>query len=281
MQPPMDPTSSSTHQQPTTTKQIGDVQANNDSIGDMASSGSLQNFIFRLPYELLLIIFCHLPDPQSIIALACTHPNSAAVLRSSQLSIRNALSGNMMAGLAKLGTGYESQYLMKLYWVTESIDYQESFEAVSTILCNSWVASPKEISQAEYCLVNLPLFCQIVGELEFLGCFTQAPNLDRWHKRRFRPMARWMYKRSTEKIGAFTYKTPPKFKNIELLMVVNLWCGYYWESRPYWPNVPIPTAATFLSKFTQETAQRARQFAQCYMEGKKETVRTERNLMSP
>ncbi|KAI0455337.1 hypothetical protein F5B21DRAFT_194260 [Xylaria acuta] len=274
MQPSMDLAHRSSHPQPTTRNQIGDAQTNNEGSDTMASPSPPENAILRLPYELLLAIFCQLPDRRSVAALARTHPTFGAVLRSNQLSIRKAILGNTMVKIAKSGTGYESQYLMKVFWmVVCRMKTKESFETLSAIFSGSWFTSPEELFRAERWFQHraekriryLTKFSDIVGELEFFGWFAQASNPHRWHKRRFCPVASWAYKRNSRHVGAFNYRTP-KLKNIELLMVIDLWCAATTRAS----DTP-PSVAAFMSIFTQDIAQRAKQFARCYVEGKKET----------
>lgn len=254
----------SSHRQPTTSSRTGDAQTNREVSDTMASPSPTENAILRLPYELLLGIFCRLSDQSCVVALACTHPVFEVVLRESRRTIRKATTGNVMAEMVKSRTGYESQYLAKIFLVlvNPSIDWR--VELISAIFSDSWVASSQDIFRLRSLGQTMVTTHDVVKELEFFGCFTQSTNLDRWYRRRFSPVARWADRRHTWNSSTFTFRNPPKFENIELLMVVELWCAM---SKS--PRVSSPPIVTFMREFTPEIALRARQFAGCYMQGKK------------
>ncbi|TRX89620.1 hypothetical protein FHL15_009529 [Xylaria flabelliformis] len=226
--------------------------------------------ILRLPLEILLVVLYHIPDWSSAVNLAHAHPKFRAIYREYQHSFRKVMMNNFLADVAKRALGYESSYLMKICLMKGQIQYSDTNKSdkdLSTILSNSWIASDEDLSLVHRLVNKLQYFQILVGELEFLGYFAQASNPNRWCERRFRPVARWQCNRRDRKLGAFTYRTQPRFENIELLAIIELWCIMRIKY-----GCAAMSLLTFWDMFTPEIAEKTKQFARRHIEVFKLTV---------
>ncbi|KAI1742283.1 hypothetical protein F4680DRAFT_464132 [Xylaria scruposa] len=228
------------------------------------SSDTMAFPILRLPPEVLLGVFCELGTQPSVVNLARAHPIFYTIFKENRRSIEKAIMNDFLACLAKGMFRYKSPYLMKICLMKRQIQYNDirkSYEDLSAVLSHRWIASPEDQLLAYYDIDELPIFCILVGELEFLGYFAQESNPNRWYKRRFFPVARWACNRRDQKFGAFTYKTQPRFENIELLLIIELWC----IMRIKYGSAAM-SISTFRSIFTPEIAEKTKQFARRHIE---------------
>ncbi|KAI0194515.1 hypothetical protein EV127DRAFT_478505 [Xylaria flabelliformis] len=220
--------------------------------------------ILRLLPEILLGVWYQLPDWSSVVNLARAHPNFHAIFKEYRHSFKKARMDNLLANIAKGALGYESSYLMKICLMrgqVQSSDTNRSDEDLSTVLSNWRIASFEDVLLAYNLVEKLEIFCIVIGELEFLGYFAQESNPNRWCERRFLPVARWTYNRRHRNFGVFTFRSQPRFENVELLAIIELWC----IMRVKYGSAAM-SISTFWNIFTPKIAEKTKQFARRHIE---------------
>ncbi|KAI0553035.1 hypothetical protein F4679DRAFT_581126 [Xylaria curta] len=230
------------------------------------SSDTMAFPILQLPPEVLLGVFRQLATQQSYpVNLIRAHPIFYTLFKENQCSITKAITNGFLARLAKWTLRYKSPYLMKIFLMKRQIQHSDiikSYEDLSAVLLSSrWIPSLEDLSLTYHRFGELSTFCILVGELEFLGYFAQESNPDLWCERRFLPVARWMHNRLDWEFGAFTYKTQPRFENIELLAIIELWC----IMRIKYGSAAM-SISTFRNMFAPEIAEKTKQFARRHIE---------------
>ncbi|TGJ82299.1 hypothetical protein E0Z10_g6481 [Xylaria hypoxylon] len=244
----------------------------------MDSSTPPENVILlRLPYELLLAVFRQLPDQKSIDALAEAYPSLTAVYINNIDSIQKAMRYNLMAEFVREATGHASLHLMRIALSLSALKAycnRYSFkkpliplESAADYLSDSWVVSDEDLLKLKSSSIKgyLQIYCTLTRELTSYDFFLVVPNLDSWYNEKFVPVFEPKYLKRRSRIPRATHEAPANITDVEVLMVVDMWCL---TSRHF--RNTAPPVQTFLSMFTLEFSSRVVQFARYFMRGEKE-----------
>ncbi|KAI0542198.1 hypothetical protein GGR58DRAFT_453112 [Xylaria digitata] len=227
-----------------------------------------KNILFWLPYELLLDVFCELPDPSSVNALASTHPILATVCRDNKDSIQKAVRYNYMAEFPRKVAGSASMNLMRIasafYRISELGHKSLSHYSVPDYFSKSWVVSDWDMARLKKRKAEDGIrdCAKAACELEHLNFFVEAPNLDSWYNEIYKSEARKeRLKQGPEQDNA-TYTIPSTVSHTEVLMAVELWVTL----ALHYSSIRAPA---FLRIFAPKFSAKVVQFAQRYIRGKK------------
>ncbi|KAJ2982062.1 hypothetical protein NUW58_g6528 [Xylaria curta] len=275
-------------------RSASDARRRQNKIATLAPSTPPESGILRLPYELLLAIFHRLSNQRDVDALARTHPVFKVVHRENIQPIERAVRCNDIARFVEKETGYRSLYLVKFARAIFVLFRTRDFEyALSSFFKDEYFQNLRRNYKDDYGLWLRSCRNQAVC-LHMLGFFDSAPTPDLWHKQRFRPMFSGypgtnidfseFFKKPSHPIADFrrghhqsiTWYPRARFEDIELLMVVRLWCcrtlGLYVPPESHHSlSRPAISVSDFMSLFTPDVAHRAREFARRFMKGMAES----------